>query len=40
MGESKVQGVYKTIQKAVSAADPGTVIKITSNLYEENLIIE
>jgi hypothetical protein len=38
--ETKITGIYKSIQAAIREAEPGTVIKITSNLYDESLYIE
>eukprot|EP00347_Sterkiella_histriomuscorum_P014217 403361723 len=34
------QGLYKTIQKAVDDAEPGSIIKIQPGLYEESVIVE
>jgi pectin methylesterase-like acyl-CoA thioesterase len=39
IGNSKMEGVFKTIQEAINNATPGTVIKISPGLYEESLII-
>jgi pectin methylesterase-like acyl-CoA thioesterase len=32
-------GLYRSIQSAINAAEPGSVIKIDPGLYQENLII-
>ncbi len=37
--EGKSGSVFKTIQAAIDAAEPGSVIKIGSNLYDESLHI-
>ena len=31
---------YKTIQEAVDAAEPGSVIKVAPGLYSDNLVIK
>lgn len=33
-------GPYKTIQEAIGAAEPGSVIKVAPGLYSDNLIIK
>ena len=32
-------GPYKTIQEAIDAAEPGSVIKVAPGLYSDNLTI-
>lgn len=39
LGVNKVDGMFKSIQAAIDAAVPGSVIKISAGLYEESLLV-
>ena len=40
IGDTKVEGLYKSLQAAINDATPGTIIKVAPNLYEEAIVIE